>query len=393
MSPSVVVLGAGPVGLWTAIQMKKRAPATSIVVYERYQSYRRSHVLRLSVDSLCRFAYRDETSSEAEFFQDITGAASNAKRARHISLRTQELEATLRRYAECLGIAIHYEEVKSTRTLRERHPDCQRFIGADGAHSLVRREIFDNEYSVKKDLHFVAELKYDVAGKTRPLDLLTEQYKSLKLMPHSVFEYIGRERDSLTPITLRFFIDRDVYNAIGEATFKAPVTVENYRQKLPPKLSRAINLYLTIRKELLGDDPVFSTMKLGTLTLGVYGSATFAKRRDGAEWYLVGDAAMGVPFFRSLNAGLLCGSKLAQLLSLSSDLAVDYNVHASRRLAIEHARARLKSVGVNLHAAFVRASAVVPWQVNRWRRQDIEHYMQRLYEDEVERSAGDARAA
>ncbi|MFY7913960.1 MAG: hypothetical protein ACOVPA_04765, partial [Rubrivivax sp.] len=306
-----------------------------------------------------------------------------SRRVRHISLRTQELESTLRRYAEALGIVIRYEEIKSTQALRERHPDCQRFVGADGAHSLVRREIFEDEYSVKKDLHFVAELKYDVVGRTRPLDLLTEQYRSLKLMPHSVFEYVGRERDSLTPITLRFFIDQDVYNAIGKATFKSPVTVENYREKLPPKLSKAINLYLTIRKELLGDDPMFSTMKLGTLTLGVYGSATFAKRREGAEWYLVGDAAMGVPFFRSLNAGLLCGSKLAQLLSYGSELAVDYNSYARRRLAIEHFRARLKSAGLNLHTAFVRASAVVPWQVNRWRRQDIEHYMQRLYEDEA----------
>jgi hypothetical protein len=25
----------------------------------------------------------------------------------------------------------------------------------------------------------------------------------------------------------------------------------------------------------------------------------------------------------------------------------------------------------------------VPWQVNKWRRKEIEHYMQQLYEDEA----------
>jgi 2-polyprenyl-6-methoxyphenol hydroxylase-like FAD-dependent oxidoreductase len=293
------------------------------------------------------------------------------------------LEAILKRYAQDLSVTIQYTEVKSAQTLRNLHPECEVFIGADGAHSLIRREIFGDEYSILKDLHHVVELKYEVAGSTRSLDILTEHYRSIKLMPSSVFEYVGRERDSLTPITLRFFVAKDVYDRIGDVSFKDPVTIENYQQRLPPTLSESINLYLTIRKELLGDDPMFSTMKLGKLTLSVYGSASFSRSSNRANWYLVGDAAMGVPFFRSLNAGLLCGSRLAQLLSHSSEAVRDYNSYASRRLFIEQARARIKSAGVHLHAAFVRASSVVPWQVNKWRRKEVEHYMQQLYEDEA----------
>jgi 2-polyprenyl-6-methoxyphenol hydroxylase-like FAD-dependent oxidoreductase len=300
-----------------------------------------------------------------------------------VLLRTQELEAIFKQYAQELGVLIHYSEVKSANTLRDEHPECEVFVGADGAHSVIRRQIFGDEYRIRKDLHHVVELKYEVAGRTRPLDILTEHYRSIKLMPSSVFEYVGRERNSLTPITLRFFVAKNVYDQMGTASFKHPVTIENYQQRLPPTLSESINLYLTIRKELLGDDPMFSTMRLGKLTLSIYGSTSFSASCNHAYWYLAGDAAMGVPFFRSLNAGLLCGARLAQLLSHSSEALREYNSYASRRLFIEQARARVKSAGIHLHAAFVRASSLVPWQVNKWRRKEIEHYMQQLYESEA----------
>lgn len=36
--------------------------------------------------------------------------------------------------------------------------------------------------------------------------------------------------------------------------------------------------------------------------------------KDGVSYFLVGDAAFGVPFFRALNNGLLCGSHLAHTI-------------------------------------------------------------------------------
>lgn len=38
------------------------------------------------------------------------------------------------------------------------------------------------------------------------------------------------------------------------------------------------------------------------------------QKKDGVSYFLVGDAAFGVPFFRALNNGLLCGSHLAHTI-------------------------------------------------------------------------------
>lgn len=48
----VVVVGAGPVGLWTAIQIQLRFPDAHVVMFEKHSSYQRRHVLRLVRRSL-----------------------------------------------------------------------------------------------------------------------------------------------------------------------------------------------------------------------------------------------------------------------------------------------------------------------------------------------------
>lgn len=57
----IVFVGAGPVGLWTAIQAKKRNPQAQIQVYERYTEYQRSHVLRLEHFSMLLYGKKART--------------------------------------------------------------------------------------------------------------------------------------------------------------------------------------------------------------------------------------------------------------------------------------------------------------------------------------------
>lgn len=47
MSFECVIVGSGPVGLWSAIQILKRTPTASVTLYEKHSTYQRSHVLRL----------------------------------------------------------------------------------------------------------------------------------------------------------------------------------------------------------------------------------------------------------------------------------------------------------------------------------------------------------
>ena len=386
MSPSqpvspVVVIGGGPVGLWTAIQLKKRQPRALITVYEKYPVYRRSHLLRLQPSSLRRSSCLTGSPAESDFYANLLGNR-DGKGYKPVLVRTLDLEAALKRHAQALGVDIRYEAIKACGDIASFQPDCRTVIGADGAHSLVRREVFQDRLRFSKELQHIVELKYEVAGKTRPLGILTDHYKSIKLIPCNVFEHIGRERDSLTPVTLRFFVSKKIYDAIGEATFKSPVTINDYRAKLPDAFAQSINFYLTVRKELLGDAPLFSTMKLGKLTLSAYGTQSFAQRVNAVDWFLVGDAALGVPYFRSLNAGLLCASRLAQLCANAPDAVDAYNAYGTRRLWLEYARASVKNLGLKLYSSFIRTSALVPWQVNKWHDREIRHYMKQLYQDQ-----------
>ena len=51
-SADTVIIGAGPVGLFLAIQLKACCPQMSVVVFEKYNEYQRKHVLNIEAASL-----------------------------------------------------------------------------------------------------------------------------------------------------------------------------------------------------------------------------------------------------------------------------------------------------------------------------------------------------
>lgn len=69
----IVIVGAGPFGLWTAIQIKKRNPDTSVTIYERYEKYQRSHVLRLDHWSMMLYSKTKRDDIETKFINEVTG--------------------------------------------------------------------------------------------------------------------------------------------------------------------------------------------------------------------------------------------------------------------------------------------------------------------------------
>ncbi len=381
-NPNILIIGGGPVGLWTAIQLKRERPDFHVIVHERYTSYRRNHVLRLKKSSLRSPPHKDNSPGEDLLFKALLNNSSSTLLSNQITIRTKELEELLKQHAIGLGAEIRYTEIPSANVLKSMYPSCGAFIAADGAHSLIRKEIFSNQLDINKDLQFVIELKYDVSGPTKALNIFTDHYRSVKLLKYPVLEYVGRNANGTTPITLRFFVPEHVYVEVGEASFKDPITVENYQKRLTKSLSDEVNTYLTIRKSILGDRPVFDSMKLSKLKLSVYGAKNFGKTEKNAKWFLVGDAAMGMPYFRSLNAGLLCGSVLAKLLSNRTDVIAAYNHFARKRLKNEYCMALIKNMLLTLYIKYIRASAVVPWQVNKWSGNKVRHYMQNLYNEE-----------
>lgn len=46
-SAHIVIIGAGPVGLWTSILLKQKNPSLNILIYERHTEYIRSNNIKL----------------------------------------------------------------------------------------------------------------------------------------------------------------------------------------------------------------------------------------------------------------------------------------------------------------------------------------------------------
>ncbi len=362
MNTDVVIVGGGPVGLWTAIQIKKRNPELDVQVYERYQEYQRSHILRLEHLSVLLYAEHDHTVEEKEFFKNIMGKNFRqifqaAVRGGHTFIRTNELEEHLEAYALALNVQINYKHIKSADELMKKHPECKIFIAADGAHSKLRADLMGEDAVTSFPLQYVVEIKYEAEGKTHALGTAA-QYKANQKISGLAFEYVGREKGGKTPVTLRFFVDEETYKAVPEATFKNPLSANDPR--LPAQLAQDIQTWLKVRADKAGERMQAGSDKLGKLTLSMYKAKKFALQKDGKSWFLVGDAAMGVPYFRSLNAGMMIASQLGFILTrkMISDSAkvIAYNAVQPFDTAWEFTAAMGKNMALNLYDAFAQVT-------------------------------------
>jgi 2-polyprenyl-6-methoxyphenol hydroxylase-like FAD-dependent oxidoreductase len=63
----------------------------------------------------------------------------------------------------------------------------------------------------------------------------------------------------------------------------------------------------------------------------LYAARRFGVRRENKAWFLVGDAAMGVPYFRALNSGMMLGSRVAMLMASNRGVSQDRLARLVRR--------------------------------------------------------------
>ena len=377
----VVIVGGGPVGLWTGIQIRKRQPSAAVTVYERYQEYQRNHVLRLEYASLLFYSKSRRDSSEDAFLREVTGKSlveMTLRPAGSVFVRTNDLEQALKHYAQAVGVEVRYERATSPMAVMQEHPACDTFIAADGAHSAMRAALLGEDAVEHIALQYVAEVKYQADGETGQLGSIADQYKLNRLLTNMAFEYVGRERQGVTPVTIRFFLGKEAYDALPEANFKAPVALDGFidatrDEGTPGSLAADISTYMSARQTHAGETYRTGSGRLTKLILSLYAANRFAlldpDSPAGGEarqraWYLVGDAAMGVPFFRALNSGIIVSSQLAAILcsGLSTARKVRaYNGICPVHIAWEFTTARGKNTGLSTYNRLRKAGPEVPW--------------------------------
>lgn len=295
----IAIVGGGPVGLWTASQIKIRSPDADITVYEKHPLYQRAHPLVISHSSLGGIPQDTRIQEVVQGFMDSKPRGLFWKSS---TISTKKIEEDLEALAKKVGVKI----LKSTPIADCTKLDADIVIGADGSHSQVRKQIFDELKILRKQLNRIVEVKYLAKGPTDRLPKLMNSSSSL------VDEHIAApDETGNTPVSLRFFVNKKEYEAMQNATFRNPYTLE----QLPPSLRKKVFSRLNARTKKLKEVRVLCSEKVTALPLETYSSSSFVKKVAEKIYCLVGDAAFGVPFWRSLNNGFLCGTDLAARIS------------------------------------------------------------------------------
>lgn len=240
----VLIIGGGPCGLLTAIELKLLRPHLRILVYEKHAQYQRTHVLQLdptTFHGIPSAAQQHQTLRQLHVparsrawlsnwnqFSSVNKASSNSSSLSEddeIKKQTNALEdlvnewnqhsyiatSTIEHGFKTLALKLNITIVAGTEVnelnweeLVERS-SAKLIIGADGSRSITRQLIFGDRLKFEENVNHIIELKYRVQGiHTRPLHKFSEAYKALKLTDYLVLEQVGRpnREQNYTPISI-----------------------------------------------------------------------------------------------------------------------------------------------------------------------------------------------
>ena len=225
-------------------------------------------------------------------------------------------------------------------------------MAGDGANSTMRAALLGKDCLEKHDLQYVVELKYEETGASGRFNT-AQAWQYNRSLHHTAMDYVGKKRNGRTPVTLRLLVKGETYRALPEMTFARPHDLDT--GGLPAAVEADIRTYLAMREDEFGTSLVAGSAKLSKLVLSMYAASRFAVKHGDAAWFLVGDAALGVPYFRALNSGMMLGSRLAQILANRNTLSTahldkkirDYNFHRPWHVMTEFAIARSKDAVVD----------------------------------------------
>lgn len=297
----VVFVGGGPVALWTAIQAKLQAPQANIVILEKYAEYQRIHNLFIESASL-------NSTCQSPLLRDLVQSLKSSR-----SISTKDLEHSLAVVAEKVGVIIQRNaEILDPSNDLKPFSKAKVIVGADGAHSIMRPYVVDKPadecLEVQKNLHYIADLTY--TEKKDPISMVKKMTVN-SAVGNCIYEIHSNKSQKTT---LRTFISAEAYEKMKNATRKTPKNI--YSDEVDESVRQE---YLTfLKSKYHGNYEPYIDLNgatVTTTTLGSYMSKKLVRKENDRICCLVGDAAFGVPFFRSLNNGFISGTKLAQTIA------------------------------------------------------------------------------
>lgn len=342
--PDLVIAGGGPIGLWTACQIIDKKPDAKITILEKYQTYKRAHHLIIDKKSLPK-----NIGVNSKIYDVVKFLRDNPR------TRTNEIEGRLLEVAQNAGITILRGEehaFKSKEDLLSRFPETKLFIGADGARSLFRKHIF-GETSKNRNLEYISEMKYSIKGRAKKIDPASMFWINQFTRMYNQ-RYVGSYDPvtDTTPVTIRTMVTEKDYKSMeGWTTFANPKTYNDLRKKVPA-------VYEVYKRWLRrSEDVPQGSSKITITKINYYKSGKMVKFKGDRSYCLIGDAAFGVPFFRSMNNGSICGTKLAgcvvRHLKNKKNALVDFQRYIQNRSRWEIFVAVLKDIFIKIYVFFL----------------------------------------
>ncbi|MDP3269698.1 MAG: hypothetical protein Q8M40_11740 [Legionella sp.] len=319
----VLIVGAGPIGLINAWGLKRLNPALNIVVLEKYEQYQRSHTLVMQAKQL--EAIIKATGSKNDPI--LSELLAQLKKDPHI--RTNKLQETFTQLAKQIGVEIRTKnEVKEeeiNQTIKDEYPNLSLIIGADGTHSTVSKALYSENNQVKHEFDFVLQLRYEVNGEEKAPGVSVEQFYQLMGRKGLIAnEYVGHfdPATGKTPITMQMMISKEDYLSLQNATSKNPIKLYEGKNRsdiiIPPKLLAFLREYIThkiVDSTSIGQQLDSSSVRISVNEAPATHAKNIVNVHHDARVILKGDAALGLSYFKGLNAGLEATAKFLTIMA------------------------------------------------------------------------------
>jgi 2-polyprenyl-6-methoxyphenol hydroxylase-like FAD-dependent oxidoreductase len=321
----IVIVGAGPIGLAYAWGFKKLNPKLNVVVLEKNVKYTRDHTLNMQWQQLEKLRKATHTVTDT----DLKALQTQLRTDPHI--RTNELERIFKKLAEDSGVKIIIEEVKKDsikEQINNHAANPKLIIGADSTHSVVSSSLFPEGNQVKHEFDYALQLRYDIVGDDKASSVNTIPFLQMmarcNLIAH---EHVGHFADGKSPVTMQIIISKQNYKQLEPAKSKTPVklfrnestalsTHDLTYDDIPEDLKRFIDKYIEEKIKSCqkhGDTIDKTSIRISVNEL----PATHAKQifnNKPTPVLLAGDAALGLSYFKGLNAGLEATAKFFSLI-------------------------------------------------------------------------------
>lgn len=379
------VIGAGPAGLLFTLAARVLADRAAcaerwtILLFDKRTSYGRTHRLRMDPQpyrEMGRVLQHEGYDGLLAFLEEHAFKPA----VNELEERLSELvrDAGVQKQQLCIGEGPDDTTLEQLRERLEgegrlRPSDLLTVVAADSVHSPTRELVRGKARPTQKVHQLVARLKLDGAGLPDELPLV-EQLRLSKLL-RSVMDY---RRNPAGHAEVDLFVGAEEHRSIERlgANPKTPVRITpDVLRRLRAPLFEKIAEYL--RDDFVPGGCEVTLWSSFVLEHKHMAQVAFELPRHHMRVFLVGDAAISLPFFRGMACLARCvlalaatHAELAAKQGFGEEderrLARTYQEQVARirkrEVAIVDARARL----IRGTCEFIRISALLPFPVQSW---------------------------